>query len=87
MIATLPAMPERLIEIEQTSGPAEIQCRPADGSGCGLFLLLVGECVYVAETDLTRPIGATQRWECWTCWRAVLVRWQRPKEVPHDGGL
>lgn len=79
MIATLPAMPERLIEIEQSSGPCEIQCRPADGTGCGRFLMLVGDVAFVCEANLTHVIGGTQRWECWCCWRAVIVRWQKPK--------
>ena len=81
MQATLPEMPVREVRVDGDSGPSDIRCSSggADGKGCGLFLCFVGETVFADERDLSRKVAGVERWECWTCWRTVVVRWKRPE--------
>lgn len=79
MNAVLPEMPVRIVEVEQMSGPTEIRC--SSGGACGRLLVRV-ECIVkvVGQVGgMGEIVGGEERWECWTCWRAVLVRWHRPK--------
>lgn len=73
---TLPPMPLRDVALTGVaSGPSEIICRPADGTGCGRFLACVREASLMSPDDLSVAVSGEQVWECWTCWRAVRVRW------------
>ena len=72
----MPEMPVRVVVRRGVaSGPSELQCRPADGRGCGLLMAYVGGALGVSPDDLSRVVEGIERWECWTCWRAVEVRW------------
>jgi len=75
LTAHLPPMPLRIIIVQADSGPAEIRCSSdgRGGKGCGLFLMLVERVPIVAGEGVI--LGAAERWECWSCWRAIEVRW------------
>lgn len=81
MTAVLPEMPVRVVEVKQASGPTEIRC--ASGGACGRFLVRVESIVKLVGQvgEAATIVGGEERWECWTCWRAVVVRWSRPKEA------
>jgi hypothetical protein len=64
---------------EGSTGPGEVRCNQ-----CRQFTLKCAEVnfvEFVGPEGRARVVGGTEEWECWTCWRQIVVRWSRPKEI------
>ena len=59
--------------------PGEVRCNQCRG-----FTLKVAELnfvEFVGPEGAARVVGGTEEWYCYVCWRQIVVRWHRPKEV------